>query len=223
MNPFIYENLGFTGWILCLTFMIWAITATSMIETSIATNTTTVASALVSVTNESITKKPSIFESVCVKVEVLEEIQPTVSLEARFQIFHTMTAEALFTVMCDLIRSFSIFPGNLLILNSKSTKTNSVGHHDISFHTESGLLWWNLVPNIMKTIEHENNWTYPRQVMVNYPDTRIGKSNIKNNKTEYLAWDNRRPSLNSEFYQACFWRVAAERCKNTFIFRYFIV
>lgn len=110
-----------------------------MIETSIATNTTTVASALVSVTNESITKKPSIFESVCVKVEVLEEIQPTVSLEARFQIFHTMTAEALFTVMCDLIRSFSIFPGNLLILNSKSTKTNSVGHHDISFHTESGL------------------------------------------------------------------------------------
>ena len=95
-----------------------------MIETSIATNTTTVASALVSMTNESITKNPSVFEGVCVKVAVLEEIQPTVSLEARFQIIHTMTAEALFTAMCDLIRYNQIFPGILYILPSeKSIKT----------------------------------------------------------------------------------------------------
>ena len=107
---------------MCVSFMIWAITATSMIETPIAINTTTVPSTIVSVTNETLTEE--IFESACVKVAVLNENQPTVSLKARFKIFHTMKTNELFTAMCDMIRYNRIFPGILYVLPSeKSIKT----------------------------------------------------------------------------------------------------
>ena len=84
-----------------------------MIETPVATQLVTNATTPVSVTNESVTESTSIFERVCVKVAVSEESQLTVSLEARIKIFHTMTADELFTAICDLIRSSYIFPGIL--------------------------------------------------------------------------------------------------------------
>lgn len=110
-----FHFLGLLGWILCLTFMIWAITATSMIETPV-TQLVTNATTLVSGTNGSVTEETSIFEEVCIKVADLKEIKPTVSLKARFKIIHTMTADGIFAIMCDLIRSFSIFSGINYIL-----------------------------------------------------------------------------------------------------------
>ena len=91
--------------------MIWAITATSMIETPVTTQLETNATTLVSLTNGSVTEETSIFEEVCIKVADLKEIKPTVSLKAKFKIIHTMIADGLFATMCDLIRSFSIFSG----------------------------------------------------------------------------------------------------------------
>ena len=111
-----FQFLGLLGWILCLTFMIWAITATSMIETPVTTQIVTNATTLVPGTNGSVTEETPIFEGVCIKVAELKEIKPTVSLKARFQIIHTMTADGLFTTLCDLIRSFSIFSGIFYIL-----------------------------------------------------------------------------------------------------------
>ena len=106
-----FQFLGLLGWILCLTFMIWAITVTSMIETPVTTQPVTNATTLVSGKNGSVTEETSIFEGVCVKVADLEELKPTVSLKAKFKIIHTMTADGLFTAMCDFIRSYSIFSG----------------------------------------------------------------------------------------------------------------
>ena len=125
-----FQFLGLLGWILCLTFMIWAITATSMIETPVTTQLVTNATTLVPGTNGSVTEETPIFEGVCIKVTELKEIKPTVSLKARFQINHTITADGLFMAICDLIRSFSIFSGIyyifliFIILNS-DTITNS--------------------------------------------------------------------------------------------------
>ena len=57
-----------------------------------------------------------IFEKNCVKVASLDRIEPTVSLEARFQITYTMKAEEILAAICRLIRSNSIFSGKFLVI-----------------------------------------------------------------------------------------------------------
>ena len=103
------QNSAVLGWTLSIGCIIWASIVTSMIREPKLTQPSS--------ENPSKNENESpIFEKICVKVASLDRIEPTVSLEARFQITYTMKAEEILAAICRLIRSNSIFSGKFLMV-----------------------------------------------------------------------------------------------------------